>query len=370
MYRKTFVEIDLAAIRQNMLTVRKLVGPDKKILAAVKADGYGHGAVAVSHYIEKNSLADMLGVASPEEGIELRDAGIKLPILVLGLILPEAEVFDAIIDNNLTQSVADMELANSINNHAAKKNCRVKLHLKVDTGMGRIGCPESDAVEMAKSISKMSNVELEGIFTHCPLADNPDQIYTINQIKRFKIILDHIYSAGINIPIKHMANSAALINFPEAYLDMVRPGIMCYGYHPDSSTHGKVNLKPVMTFKSCIIYTKNVNPDTPISYGHIYHTENSATIATVPVGYGDGYNRLLSNISKVIIRGKEYPLVGRVCMDQILINLGNDTYPVGEEVILFGQGSINAENIANLCHTIPYEITCNISKRVPRIYQE
>jgi alanine racemase len=365
--KKTYIEIDMKAIRKNLESIKKRID-NKSVLLAVKADGYGHGAVQVSRLAEENGLADMLGVSSPVEGIELRDSGIKLPVLNLGLILPRKEEIEAILDYDISQTVADLSLAEMISAAAHKKKKTAKLHLKIDTGMGRIGCMPDEALEIGKRISGLQGVILEGIFTHFPASDDPDSEFTHNQISKFKSVIIEFEKNKVDVKYRHMANSAAILNYKESMFNMVRPGIMAYGYRPSKNCSSSVNLIPSMTFKSCIVFIKRVKKDTPLSYGLTYKTKSDTNIATIPVGYGDGYSRFLSNKSSVIIQGKIYPVAGRVCMDQILIDLGNDEYPLGTEVILFGKNTITAETISELIGTIPYEVTCGISKRVQKVY--
>ena len=365
--KKTYLEIDLDAVRQNLESVKKHID-NKSVLLAVKADGYGHGAVQISRLAEANNLADMLGVSSPIEGIELREAGIKLSILNLGLILPRNEEIDALLNYGITQTVADFYLAKMISDAAVKAGKVCKLHLKIDTGMGRIGCRPEEAFDIGRQIAELPGIVLEGIFTHFPVSDEQDSEFTKNQIKNFKSIIEQFEKNGINIKHKHMANSAAILNYKDSVFTMVRPGIMAYGYRPSADCNSNVKLIPSMTFKSCVVFLKRVKKDTPLSYGLTYKTKADTNIATIPVGYGDGYSRFLSSKGSVIIRGKIYPVAGRVCMDQILVDLGNDEYPLGEEVILFGKETITAETIAELIGTIPYEVTCGISKRVLRVY--
>ena len=366
--RKTFVEIDLNAIVQNLTLIKQLVGNDKKLLIAVKADGYGHGAIQVSKLVEEKGLADFLGVATPLEGIELREAGLKLPILILGLILNHKEVIKTLLDYNLAQTVSDFHLASEISKGAKVMKKTAKLHLKIDTGMGRIGCQPEESLAIIKKVSFLDYIELEGLFSHFPLSDDPSSDFTVEQIRVFRNIIKELELMNINIPLKHLANSGAILNFSDSIFNMIRPGIIAYGYMPSKDCKRVIDIIPSMTFKSCIIFLKRVKMGTPLSYGHIYKTEKDSNIATIPVGYGDGYNRLLSNRGKVIIRNKIYPVVGRVCMDQILVNLGDDEYSLGEEVILFGKKEITVETIANWIDTIPYEVTCAISKRVCRSY--
>jgi alanine racemase len=365
--KKTYLEIDLNAVRHNLEAIKNRIG-NKALLLAVKADGYGHGAVQVSRLAEAGALTDMLGVSSPIEGAELREEGIKLPILNLGLVLPRIEEIDAIIRFNITQTVADFALAEMISKAAVKAKSISKLHLKIDTGMGRIGCRPEDAFSIGQKISALPGIVLEGIFTHFPVSDDPDSGFTRNQINDFTSIIDQFAKNGLDLKYKHMANSAAILNYKDSIFNMARPGITAYGYRPSKDCNSSVKLIPSMTFKSCIIFIKRVKKDTPLSYGLTYRTKSDTNIATLPVGYGDGYSRFLSSKGSVIIRGKTYPVAGRVCMDQILVDLGKDEYPLGEEVILFGKENITVETIAELIGTIPYEVTCGISKRVQRVY--
>jgi alanine racemase len=256
-----------------------------------------------------------------------------------------------------------------ISDVAAGRMKKVKLHLKIDTGMGRIGCRDDEAVSLAENISGLENIELEGVFSHFPAADEPGSDFTTGQIKKFEDIIKKIEKAGVDIKYRHMANSAAIFNYRNSIFNLARPGIAAYGYRPSRDFNPDMGLVPSMTFKSYIVFHKRVKAGTPLSYGLTYKTDADSNIATVPVGYGDGYNRLLSNRGRVIIRDRIYPVVGRVCMDQILINLGNDEYPIGEEVILFGRKDITVETVAEMTGTIPYEVTCSISKRVRRVYK-
>lgn len=366
--KRTYAEVDLGAIRNNLMAVRKLVGPDRKILLAIKSDGYGHGACGVSVFVEKERLADMFGVATPDEGAKLRDEGIRLPILNLGLVVPGEAIFNTIVDYDIAQTVADASLAGMLSDCAKQKKKKARVHLKVDTGMGRIGCPAGEAVSIAKKIGSMDNVILEGIFTHFPVSDSPGSEFTLNQIKIFNRIIEELESQSVRVPIKHCANSGGVLFYPESYYDMVRPGIMVYGYTPSGKTNGSISLIPSMTLKSTIVFIKRVKAGTPLSYGLSFSTARDSNIATIPVGYGDGYSRFLSNRGSVMIRNKEYPVVGRVTMDQILADLGDDEFPIGECVILFGKQGITAETISQWMGTISYEVICAISKRVPRIY--
>ncbi len=366
--KKTVVEIDIEAILHNLSLIKGKIGRDRKILLPVKADGYGHGAIQVARAAEKSGLADIFGVSSPDEGIELREAGIYHPILILGLVLPCREAIDAIVNYDFSQTVADLYLSRKISETAREKKKKAMLHLKVDTGMGRIGCRADEAPDIAKKISELENVELEGVFSHFPSADEPGSEFTLGQIEMFEDIIKKIEHSGIDVKYRHIANSAAIFNYSSSIFNLARPGIAAYGYRPSREFSPGSGLIPAMTFKSYIVFSKRVKAGTPLSYGLTYRTERDSNIATVPVGYGDGYNRLLSNRGSVIIQGKIYPVVGRVCMDQILVNLGDDEYPVGKDVILFGKKDVTVETVAEMTGTVPYEVTCSISKRVKRVY--
>ncbi len=368
MFRKTFAEIDLLAIKNNINAIKKFAGKDLKVILPVKSNAYGHGIVEVSRFVEENKIVNMLAVATLDEGVELRNSGITLPILVLCLILPDEDQINILFDYNLTQTVADAELARKISKVGQKRQKTIRLHLNIDTGMGRIGCKSEGAIKIIKEIHSLKYINLEGIYSHFPVSDEKDSEYTKNQISKFNKIIKTIQTNGLDIPIKHISNSAGIALYPEASFDMIRPGIMAYGYLPSPAMNNTINIQPAMTLKSCIMFLKRVPENTPLCYGLTYTTNSDANIATIPIGYGDGYNRFLSNKGKVLIRNKIYPVVGRVSMDQILVNLGNDEYPVGEEVILFGKEIITVNTVADWIGTISYEVTCAISDRVPRIY--
>jgi alanine racemase len=370
MIKRVIAEIDLNSIKNNINELKKLAHENTKFLLPVKANAYGHGIIEVSKFVEKNNLIDMLGVASINEGIELRKSGIITPILIFGLIDNNRAHLKKIFDYNLTPTVADINIAEEISDMGKKLERKIPLHLKIDTGMGRIGCSSINAVEIAAEINKLKNIDFQGIYSHFPVADeekNSSIKFTRDQINKFDDIIHELDSKKINIPIKHLANSAGIINFPESAYNMIRPGIAVYGYAP-SDKKEKIKLEPVMAFKSNIIFIKKVKKGIPLSYGLTFTTKKDTNIATISVGYGDGYARSLSNKGFVIIKNKKYPVVGRVTMDQILIDIGTDIYGIGEEVILFGKENITANSIAELTDTISYEVTCDISVRVPRIY--
>jgi len=367
--RPTRVEVNLDAIAHNIQLIRKKVTSRVKIMAVVKADGYGHGAIEVAKTAIESG-ADYLAVAIPEEGLELRRAGIEAPILVLGLIPPEK--VQVIVEHNLTQTICTKELAEALSAKAQELDRVAKVHVKVDTGMGRIGVLPEDVVNFIKQISNLKGIRIEGIFTHFSEADKKDKTFTELQIARFKQIITKLERIGIQIPIKHAANSAGILDLPSSYFDLVRPGIMIYGLYPSKEIIHTLNLKPAMSFKTAVAYLKTVPPRTPISYGRTFITQKESVIATLPVGYADGYNRLLSNKGEVLIRGRRAPVVGRVCMDMTVVDVSHiPGVRVGDEVVLFGkQGDdeISIDEVAYKINTINYEVVCNIGKRVPRIY--
>ncbi|MFQ5456356.1 MAG: alanine racemase [Nitrospirota bacterium] len=370
MQRPTIAEIDLSAVLYNLSQVRERIGRDRYILAVVKADAYGHGALNVSKTLISGGV-NMLGVALIEEGVELRESGIDIPILVMGGIFKDHT--EEIVRYNLTPAVSSrdtiMGLADALKKEGRKS---IRIHIKIDTGMGRLGFSHKEAINTIKWIYEQQGISIEGIMTHFADADIKNKEYAQMQIKRFRTMLDSIKSLGINIPLCHTANSAAIIDYEDAFFNMVRPGIMLYGYLPSDRMAGKIDIRSVMSLKTKIVHLKKVSPCTSISYGRTFTTKRESIIATLPVGYADGYNRLLSNCGEVIIKGKRFPVIGRVCMDNTMIDVtGYKDISVGDDVILIGRDGeevITASDIAGKIGTIPYEVLCNISKRVPRIY--
>ena len=366
--RPVWTEIDLNNLSHNIRMIREHVSQETLIMAVVKADAYGHGAVAIARKA-LNSGADRLAVAIPEEGIELRKAGFEVPIQIFGEILKKQHPL--IVDYDLIPTVCKLKTVEGLNKYAKRKNKTVKIHIKIDTGMGRIGVFPENAVDFIKKVKKYKNIEIEGIITHHAKADEKDKEYTYNQWEKFQKVINKLEKEGIEIPIKQAANSATIIDLPEMQLDMVRPGIMLYGLRPSPEVKD-FPLKPVLSWKTKIVYLKEVAAGTGISYGATYITEEKREIATLPLGYADGYFRLLSNKGEVLINGQRAPIRGRVCMDQIMVDVTNiPDVKIGDEVVLIGeQGDekITATELADLVGTINYEITCSISKRVPQIY--
>lgn len=371
-FRPYYAEINLDNFRHNFREVKRLAR-GKKTFGVIKADGYGHGAVELARILLEENV-DYFAVAVITEAIELRNNGFTNPIMILGYTPPTFA--KQIVEYDITQAVFNYELAEAISAEAVKQNKTARIHIKIDTGMGRVGYLAGDTiVDEIKRISKLKNIHMEGIFAHFAVADEIDKRFSHVQIKKFQSVINRLRSEGIEFEIIHHANSAAIIDLPEAYFNAVRPGIMLYGYYPSYEVmKDRLTLKPVMTLKANIVHIKEVPENFPVSYGRKFYTQKPSRIATLPFGYADGYTRLLYGKAHVIANGRLVPVVGRICMDQCMIDVsdcGNLT--VGDEVIVMGeQNGIcnNADYIADLLGTINYEVLCMVSKRVPRVYIE
>ncbi len=364
-YRPTWAEVDLGNLAYNFNQIRKLVVPRVKIMACVKADAYGHGLIPVARRLVSCG-ADYFGVASIDEGIKLRQAGIKLPVLVLGAILKKD--IEPIFKNKLTATVCDTDLALVLNNKARALGRPLNVHIKVDTGMGRIGVLHQDAEGLVKKIHRFRFLNIEGIFTHFAFADI-DKEFTLYQVKLFEKLISKLDNDGIHIPLVHAANSMGVIAYRQGHFNMVRPGLVLYGLYPAKGL--KIKLKPVLSLKTQVVYSKRVPSGYGISYGHIYITKKDTTIVTLPIGYGDGYPRNLSNLSSVLIKGRRFKISGRVCMDQVMVDVGDVRVRVGDEAVLIGtqgKNKITTEELAGFAGTIPYEIVCGLGSRIPRVY--
>lgn len=367
--RPTFAEINLSNLKFNFLNIKKKV-KKSKIMAVVKADAYGHGMTeCVKALLSLESRKpDYFAVALLEEAIEFRKAGFKQPVLVFAPV-QETEAAEY-IKYNVLPTVFTEEHLDYL--RKAGKNKKIRVHIKIDTGMGRLGVNFSRAAEFIKKVSMDKQFIIDGIYTHFATSDESDKSYALLQLKRFSAIVDGLKADKINYGLAHCANSGAILDMPEAYFDMVRPGIALYGYYPSFETTESIKLKPVMSLVTSITNIKDVEPGESISYGRKFIAPHKIRIATASVGYADGYVRGLSNKAEVIIKGKKYPQVGQVCMDRIMFNIGSDNkIKEGDEVILLGRSKnleISAWDWAKVLNTIPYEITCNISKRVPRVY--
>jgi alanine racemase len=369
--RPTVGEVDLGALEFNYRQIQKRIPVGVKLLAVVKADAYGHGAIPVSLRLEKLGV-EYLGVAIPEEGVELRRGGVKVPILVLGGVY--GGDVEEIFRFHLTPVVFKKDSLRLLSREAEKRRRKVMVHLKVDTGMGRLGVPFSLWPDFLKEVKRFAELEVEGILSHFSMTDE-GKGYTQNQWRAFQKAVALAEEVGISCQYLHMASSATLMAFPSysASAKLVRPGIMLYGSYPSPTFRPLIPLKPVMTLKTHIHFLKRVPSGARVSYGGTFTTERNSLIATLPIGYADGYSRHLSNRGEVLIHGKRAPVVGKVCMDFIMVDVTNiPRVSVGDEVILMGrQGreQITVEEIAEKINTISYEVFCLIGKRVPRVYK-
>ncbi len=367
--RPTWMEVNLDTIAHNMRQIRRITHPQAEILAVVKANAYGHGAIDMSRVVLQNG-ADRLGVATTAEGIALREAGIKVPILILGLI--SIEQIPEVVDYNLTQTVCTWECAKKLSQYAVFRNKMAKIHVKIDTGMGRIGLLPEEALDFIRRVIKLPKVEVEGLFTHFPSADEIDKTYTFRQIEQFQKVIRQLEKEDIFIPVQHAANSAGVIDMPEAHFTMVRPGMIMYGLYPSEHVNHTIGLRPALSLKSRVIYLKQVPAGSYISYGRIYKTERPSVIGTLPIGYADGWSRLLSGKGEVIIHGQKVPIVGRISMDQCMIDVTDvPGVKLYDEVVLIGQQGnceITVDEVAEKMGTINYEVICIITNRVPRVY--
>jgi alanine racemase len=371
--RATVAQIDLNAFKHNLGKIRSLLDQKVKIMAVVKANAYGHGAIPCAQ-AALDAGADWLGVAILEEGVELRYSGIDAPILVMGGIFPDEA--KNLIQYGLSTGVSDYSLARELSSQAEKLGKTVGVHLKVDTGMGRLGMPPDKLPGFMEEMQSLKNIRVEGIFTHLSSADEADPEFTLGQLDRLSQSIDSLKSKSIKVPMMHAANSSAILNFPASHLDMVRPGIALYGTLGLSAKSSNPNtspeLKQVMQWKTKILQISKLPKGTPLSYNRQFTTKRDSVIAVLPVGYGDGLNRRLSNNMEVLVKGKRAPQVGTICMDLSLIDVTDiEGVQCQDEVVLFGQQEneiITVDEMAERCGTISYEILCNVSERVPRVY--
>ncbi|MGE5279561.1 MAG: alanine racemase [Deltaproteobacteria bacterium] len=367
-FRPTWVEVDLAALRHNYRVLRKRLAAGTRVMVAVKANAYGHGIAEVGRALAGAGV-DYLGVACVDEGIVLRRSGVRTPILNLGAFFPRD--IAPMLAFDIAATVTDVAMARRLNAAARRQGAQARVHIKIDTGMGRLGFWHEEAEDLVVRLCGLKNLCVDGLYTHFPSADS-DEAFTRSQIAVFCSLIDRLTVRGVAIPLKHTANSMAVVGFEAAHFNLVRPGLAVYGLHPQDALVGKIDLRPVLSFKTRIAHLKRVRRGRSVSYGRTYVARRDTLIATLPVGYGDGYNRLLSNRGSVLIRGRRCPVVGVVCMDQTMVDVGRlPGVRVGEEVVLIGRqqdARIRAEEIAGLCHTIPYEVICWISPRVPRVY--
>ena len=373
--KRSWAEIRLDAVEHNYRAVRDLLADDCRVMAVVKADAYGHGDVAVSTALQTLG-ADWFGVATLDEAVHLREHGIDKPILILSYTPPECAA--QLAHYGITQTILDRDYAVRLNNCATADGVTVDCHVKLDTGMSRVGffyhdeTADRTAIDDIASCCALPSLSVDGIFTHFSVADEADgETYTRRQFARFQHAIAALETRGISFALKHCCNSAATLRFPDMHLDLVRPGIVLYGLPPSAFLDGAVPLVPVMTLKTVVAQVKTVPCDTAVSYGCTHTTTDTATLATIPLGYADGYPRVLSDTACMLINGHRVPLVGRVCMDQCVLDV-TDVGDVSPEtpVTVFGEDAVTAAELATLSGTIPYELVCGIGKRIPRIVCE
>ena len=369
-YYRVKAEINLDAIHENVANAKALTKPGTKLMAIIKADAYGHGAVMVAHTLE--DVADAYGVAILEEGIELRQSGINKPILILGYT--PAPLYPAMIKYDIATAVFEYDMAEKMSEAAEKIGKKAKVHIKLDTGMSRIGFKQDDeSLEVIKKIAELPGIEIEGCFTHFATMDEKDKTKAMKQFERYMDFVERIEDVGIKIPVKHVSNSAGIIEKQEVNLDMVRDGICVYGMYPsDEVDKTKLKLTPAMEIKSYVSFVKTLEAGVEIGYGGTYITTKQTTVATIPVGYADGYSRALSNRGRVLIKGKSFPIIGRICMDQFMVDISElPEIKQGDEVTLVGRDGdeyISIEEVADMSYSFNYEFVCDIGKRIPRVY--
>lgn len=359
--RPTYLEVDLRQLKKNLEAIRIHAAP-AKVMPMIKANAYGHGVDGIAPYIEP--YADAFGVAIVEEAIHLRELGITKPILVAGGTLPEQ--IPLFIEYDLILTASSPELLDSAETLAESANRKLTAHLKIDTGMERVGVHYYEAEPFLEQSLKCKHVLIEGIYTHFANSEDPELTHARQQLDRFQEVLQFYEKRSLPTPIRHTANSGAVLQFPESHMDMIRPGVMFYGVYPVGVPH-TIEIAPVLKWKSRVAYSKITQPRHPVSYGSLWQSETDTRIVTIPCGYADGYFRRMTNRAQVLVNGKKYTQVGRICMDQFMVDAGDDEVRVGDEVVLLGDG-ITAYDLAEWTGTNEYEVLTNISARVPRIY--
>jgi len=367
--RPTFCGIDHEALRWNLRQIRQKIGPRVKVLCMVKANGYGHGALEISHTLASVG-ADAFGVATLEEAVQLRQAGIQATVIVLAGVFPDQ--LDTFLEYKLIPVIHDVISFRELDKQSSNRQVQLGEHLKVDTGMGRLGFSAAEADQWIGDIKQTKSLQIQGVFSHFSHAESVQGDYTRKQLKIFKRVVEQLRSASLLPPLVHLANSAATITLPEAYFDMVRPGLILYGVYPSAEMREQITLKPVLSWKTKILQLKKVPSGASISYGQTFITDRESLIATLPLGYADGYPRLLSNRGEALVRGERAPIAGRVCMDLTMLDV-TDIRNVrqGDEVVLLGRqggAEITADEVAAWSNTISYEILTSIGTRVPRIH--
>ena len=364
--RFAWAEISLAAIEQNIKTLKGLLAPACKFCAVIKADAYGHGALAVAQTAVAAG-ADYLATATFDEALHLRQSGFFCPILILGHSPQDMSCL--IVENDLSQAVFNLEAAKSLDQAARLLGKKAKIHLKINTGMNRLGVEPPEALALALELGRLENIEFEGVFSHLASADCPNNFGATEQIRIFTALMNSFHASGLKVPLRHLANSAGLIARPSSHFDLVRAGIAIYGLWPSLEMERKISLIPALTLKARIVQLRKVPAGTPLSYGASYVTQRESLIGTLPLGYADGLPRNLSNQGRVLLGQTLAPIVGRICMDQCLIDVtGLDAVREGDEVTLFGPQILTADDLAQQLSTINYEIVTRLGARLPRIY--
>ncbi len=370
--RPVWAEVDLAAIRHNIAEIKRLVGPAVEVMAVVKAEAYGHGAIPVAR-AALAAGASWLGVSLPEEGIALRQAGLTAPILIFSPLQLDRNQVAAVVAHDLTACVCWLDAVVALSEEAVRAGKEAAVHVKIDSGMGRVGIRPEEAVEFVSALRRLPGIKIDGIFSHLATADERDKAYARVQMENFARALADLKERGLTPRKIHLANSAAVIDLPQSCYNLVRPGIVTYGLYPsDEVAKEKLRLEPAFALKARVSFVKRVPPGSGISYGQRYHTERETTIATIPIGYADGWTRRLTHKAQALVNGKKYPIVGTICMDQCMIDVGDEPVAIGQEIVLIGsQGgaTISVDDVAAQLGTINYEIICMISDRVPRIYR-
>lgn len=371
-YPRVRAEIDLDAIRHNMQEMHRLTDPHTKLMAVIKTDGYGHGAVPIARELEELEYVYGYAVAAEEEGLALRAEGIKKPILILGYTFPEQ--YETLLKAHITPAIFTMESAKLLSETAERLQMTATVHIKLDTGMGRVGFLVSEeSADVIAQIAKLPHIMIEGMFTHFAKADETDKTSANRQLADFMHMVTMLEKRGVQIPFKHCSNSAGILDLPQANLDIARAGITLYGLHPSEEVQlERMDMKPVMSLKSRVVHVKTLPAGYGISYGATYVTPEERRIATIPVGYGDGYARSLSNRGDVLIRGRRAPICGRVCMDQFMVDVTDiPGVCVGDEVTLIGSDGgecITLEELGEKSGRFNYEFACDLGKRIPRVF--
>lgn len=372
-YQRVYAAVDLSAILYNMERMHGHIAPETKLMGVIKTDGYGHGAIPIGRELEELFYVFGFAVATAEEALALRQAGIKKPILILGYVFPYA--YEALIGQEIRQAVFREDTLNELNTCAGKLGRKAKVHVKVDTGMSRVGIrPDEEGLSFLQKACSLPYIEVEGIFTHFARADERDKTSARVQLSAFcSFVKDAEKLTGSVIPIKHCSNSAGILELPEANLSLVRAGITLYGLSPSEEVPKEIlSLRPALSLKSHLVYVKEVEAGTPVSYGGTFVTDKKTRIATVPVGYGDGYPRSLSGKGEVLIRGRRAPILGRVCMDQFMVDVSAIPGAAeGDEVTLIGKDGneeITMEELGAVSGRFNYELACDLGKRIPRVY--